>query len=425
MIAAVALSGTLALCSAVMAGYYSSQPGRGAARLGTVRFGGDAADNVEKRKERDALKDAIKKLKQEQAALEEELAQLKKAAADAEKQAMIPGRNEHRKSQELIDLENQVEALKRGAERKPSDIQWPEQDSGITALRKAWEDPSKGLVKTATDLLATRADVLKKTYEAAKANAGKSQVERNARMALLSDQLAGVKKELNAKIEAGDKEVKSANEELRKIMALIDTANRPKPGRDFINPLDMKMVWLGTYWMSEKEVTQEQLTKMGVADTSTWRKGEVSAPANNVTFNDAAAFCNKLTVSFPAVPGAYTLPTVDQWKSVNNPAIKDLEGGVSEWCFDAFSSAMVARNKAAGIANGQFMPPGFAGLRCVLGTSHLNASKDFAQGIWPQHMTAKGSTQGKTKDEFSAAGSIGNRLSAGEIGFRVVLVPSP
>ncbi len=196
------------------------------------------------------------------------------------------------------------------------------------------------------------------------------------------------------------------------------------PGRDFVNATGMRMVWLGTYWMSEKEVTQGQLTKMSLEDTSTWRKGEPEAPANNVTFPDALRFCNALATSSRAVPHfAYTLPSVDQWKSVNNPAIKDLEGSVSEWCMDAFSSAMVVRNRSAGIANGQFMPSGFAGLRCVLGTSHLNSSRDFAKGIWPQHMTAKPSATSTSKDEFSAAGSISNRLSAGEIGFRVVLAP--
>ena len=206
-------------------------------------------------------------------------------------------------------------------------------------------------------------------------------------------------------------------------LAYADESNKPKPGQDFVNSLGMKMVWLGTNWMSEKEVTQAQLTKAGIADTSTWKKGESDAPANNVTFIDALKFCQAIGGEAPQ-GFAYTLPTVAQWKAVKNPAVKDLDGSVSEWCLDAFSAAMVDINRKANIVNGNFSPSSFSGLRCVVGTSHVNASKDFAAGVWPQHMTAKGEKNGQSKDSLVIPGAIGNRLNNGEIGFRVVLTPA-
>ncbi len=196
----------------------------------------------------------------------------------------------------------------------------------------------------------------------------------------------------------------------------------PQPGKNFINQQGMNMVWAGHFWISEKEVTQEQFAKLGFKDESTWRKGEKDAAANNVSWVSAIKFCAALATAEQGKipPGAtYVLPTVQQWREAKKSDIKDMDGGVTEWCLDKFTTEMVNGNRAAGVSNAHlFMPASTAGLYAAMGASWKNPGLDFAKGILPVPPVAKGDAKDKSEGDARF-----DRLKSGEMGFRVALVP--
>jgi len=211
-------------------------------------------------------------------------------------------------------------------------------------------------------------------------------------------------------------------------LAASTFAQEPEPGKNFTNSQGMPMVWTGDFWIGEKEVTQEQFTKLGFKDESSWKKGDKEVAANNVSWVDAIKFCQALTDAEQGKGPAgakYLLPTVAQWRKARQGKVKDMDGGVSEWCLDKFTPEMAKENRNAGIANAYvFMPASTAGLYCAMGPSWKSTGPDFAKGILPVPPIVKGTPAGKTSTDKGAPGTLASRLTAGEMGFRVVLLPA-
>jgi formylglycine-generating enzyme required for sulfatase activity len=117
------------------------------------------------------------------------------------------------------------------------------------------------------------------------------------------------------------------------------------------------------FWAGKFETTQDEYQQIAHANPSTF-KG-MQRPVDSVSWNDAMAFCQKLTAKEQAeLPDgySYTLPTQDEWLllmgnaslpdavmqlngnysstatvgslGANNLGLYDMRGNVMEWCLD-------------------------------------------------------------------------------------------
>ncbi len=101
-----------------------------------------------------------------------------------------------------------------------------------------------------------------------------------------------------------------------------------KAEKSITNTLGMVMVWVEKHYrVSRYEVTQRNFEQIMKTNPSRF-KGD-SRPVENVTWEEAAEFCKKLTAKEQAehkLPGTfyYALPTEEQWEYyVDDAALKD------------------------------------------------------------------------------------------------------
>jgi formylglycine-generating enzyme required for sulfatase activity len=123
-----------------------------------------------------------------------------------------------------------------------------------------------------------------------------------------------------------------------------------------------------TLWAGKYEVTQKEYQKVVGGNPSAF-PGE-NHPVDSVTWNDAMAFCQKLTIKeLKELPDGfgYTLPTESQWEMLaadaslkdavmklngnrsstasvgslgpNNLGLYDTRGNIMEWCLDSHDSS--------------------------------------------------------------------------------------
>ncbi len=125
------------------------------------------------------------------------------------------------------------------------------------------------------------------------------------------------------------------------------------------------------FWAGKYEVTQSAYEKVMDENPSAFKGGD--HPVDSVSWNDATAFCSKLTEkekSLRQLPGgySYSLPTEEQWESLvsdaspddaimslngnfrsstapvgslkpNSLGLYDTRGNVMEWCLDSHDPA--------------------------------------------------------------------------------------
>src|SRR5882757_1121998 len=115
-----------------------------------------------------------------------------------------------------------------------------------------------------------------------------------------------------------------------------DATNTPAAplvmGDLFTNSIDMQLVKSGDSWAGKYEVTQKEY--QAVMDSNPSQFTGDTRPVDSVTWQDAMAFCQKLTdkelnASSNALPKGfyYTLPTEDEWQSLAGDA--DLKDAVT------------------------------------------------------------------------------------------------
>jgi formylglycine-generating enzyme required for sulfatase activity len=99
------------------------------------------------------------------------------------------------------------------------------------------------------------------------------------------------------------------------------------PGPTFTNSVNMKLVQVpGGFWAGVYEVTQKEYTAIMGVNGSAF-PGD-SQPVENVCWNDAVEFCDKLTArdlkkKFLPKGFQYGLPTEDEWQSLVGDATLD------------------------------------------------------------------------------------------------------
>lgn len=92
------------------------------------------------------------------------------------------------------------------------------------------------------------------------------------------------------------------------------------PGDIFTNSVGMVLIKLpGGYWAGKYEVTQKEYQAVVGSNPSAF--GGDDLPVNNLSWNDAVEFCDKLTsqdIATNALPKGYvySLPTEDEWESM-------------------------------------------------------------------------------------------------------------
>src|SRR6266540_95432 len=171
------------------------------------------------------------------------------------------------------------------------------------------------------------------------------------------------------------------------------------------NTLDMVMVWVPKgYRVSRYEVTQRDFEEVMKSNPSKF-KGD-SRPVENVTWEESAEFCKKLTAKEQAagkLPKTfyYTLPSEDQWEYyVDDAALKD-----------AITSHLGDRRNTESVGG---LGPNKFGLHDVRGNVWEWCSTPVARGgSW------------RTFEDYLAisfryAGAAGTRYD--DIGFRCVLM---
>jgi hypothetical protein len=97
------------------------------------------------------------------------------------------------------------------------------------------------------------------------------------------------------------------------------TPDAPKRGQPMTNSIDMELVWVAGVpaqesgcWVGKHEVTQDEYKKIMGEDPSAIKNPRM--PVNPVSFNNAKAFCDKLSEKETAKGIRYVLPTEEQWK---------------------------------------------------------------------------------------------------------------
>lgn len=147
----------------------------------------------------------------------------------------------------------------------------------------------------------------------------------------------------------------------------------PPRGKDFTSSVGLDMVWVSPgFWVSRHEVTQAQyITVMGSEPSS--MKGPLR-PVDSVTWNQAVAFCDRLTQAEDAAESLpagfrFTLPTETEWLGFAGPpqasgvavlgsaigttdvtrtpanglGLRGVWGNVWEWCLDSSGNGRVLR----------------------------------------------------------------------------------
>ena len=148
----------------------------------------------------------------------------------------------------------------------------------------------------------------------------------------------------------------------------------PVKGNDFVNSIGMKLNWIRPIngWVGVYDVTQEEYQKVMGENPSEFNGSRY--PVETVSWNDAMAFCSKLTAIEKAAGtlpkgSTYTLPSDDQWsilvgdatlndavtsigmhmrghtepvgsRGANNFGLYDTRGDVREWCLDWYRNSM-------------------------------------------------------------------------------------
>lgn len=98
------------------------------------------------------------------------------------------------------------------------------------------------------------------------------------------------------------------------------------PGDHFTNSVGMELIKVGDFWAGKYEVTQAQYQKVTGANPSAFQGGD--NPVDSVSWNDATAFCQKLTekdIKDKKLPDGfyYTLPTEGEWEALTGDASLD------------------------------------------------------------------------------------------------------
>lgn len=147
----------------------------------------------------------------------------------------------------------------------------------------------------------------------------------------------------------------------------------PPPGKDFTTSTGIEMVWLSEgLWVSRHEVTQGQYLAIMGSDPSR-NKGSLR-PVDSVTWKQAVAFCEKLSLAEDAAESLpagfrFTLPTESEWLGFAGPlqpggvvvlgstlgtvdvtrapanglGLRGIWGNVWEWCLDEDDRGRVLR----------------------------------------------------------------------------------
>jgi tetratricopeptide (TPR) repeat protein len=220
-----------------------------------------------------------------------------------------------------------------------------------------------------------------------------------------------------------------------------NTDSKTSTTPNFTNSIGMEMVWVEPLkcWVGKYETLQAEYEKV-IGQNPSHFKGQ-RRPVETVSWNDAMAFCAKLTqveaASGKLPPGThYTLPTDAQWdvfagdaksddavlyyytkleetanagsRGANNFGLYDVLGNVEEWCADWYTSAIYAKDGNPFKANGEDRIG--AQFRVLRGGCWLPGS--------PSDVTV--SDRGTCKPDEPSIPFI-----YGIIGFRVVLVHEP
>jgi formylglycine-generating enzyme required for sulfatase activity len=106
-----------------------------------------------------------------------------------------------------------------------------------------------------------------------------------------------------------------------------DTNVIAEPGATFTNSVKMELIKVpGGFWAGKYEVTQKEYQEIMGANPSVFTGDTL--PVNNITWNEAVDFCDKLTAwdqkkrKLPA-GYRYTLPTEAEWTSLVGDATLD------------------------------------------------------------------------------------------------------
>ena len=157
----------------------------------------------------------------------------------------------------------------------------------------------------------------------------------------------------------------------------VKIQNAPQPGQNFTASNGMEMVWVPPLhgWVGKFPVTQDEYQKVMGNNPSQFKGSR--RPVEEVTWNDAMAYCNKLSqvdANSGILPAGYkySLPSDDQYsvfvgnatlddavtslhgdsnstatvgsKGANQYGLYDTRGNVWEWCLDWYTSEINARN---------------------------------------------------------------------------------